>query len=306
MKRAIVPGFMLSAVFFGCSIGPFVQKDTRSVPKFSHVLMIVMENKDFDEVIGNPKAPYFNGLAKDYTLLTDYYAIRHASLPNYLAMISGDTFGVDKDCNDCFINAKSLPDLLEAEGRTWKTYQESLPSPGYLGEASGLYVIRHNPFLYFDPIRKDAERLRRSVVALTDLDQDLKDNSLPDYAFIMPNLCHSGHDCGFETTDKWLETWANKILRSSAFDHDALLVLTFDEGAEALDDTAAPEGGDGGRVATILVSELAKKAYRDSTRYSHYSLLKTIAKAWGLEELRRAADPSTKLILGPWRTPPAR
>lgn len=87
------------------------------VPAFSHVIIIIFENKEFDQVIGNSRMPRFNGLSKQYTLLTRYHAIKHPSLPNYLALVSGETFGIDSDCTDCFVNARSLPDLLEAGGR---------------------------------------------------------------------------------------------------------------------------------------------------------------------------------------------
>ncbi len=92
------------------------------VPDFQHIVMIVFENKEFPRVIGNRSMPVYNQLARDYTLLTQHYAITHPSLPNYLALIGGDTFGITRNCEDCFINAPSLPDLIEASGRTWRTY----------------------------------------------------------------------------------------------------------------------------------------------------------------------------------------
>jgi len=299
MKRGLLFAAAVFVFLGACSTSVSVQTaPSPAVPKFSHVLVIVLENKDYGEVVGNPKAPHINALAKNYALLTDFYSIRHPSLPNYIAMIGGDTFGIAEDCTDCFVNAKSLPDLLEAAGRTWKTYQEGLPSAGFTGTSSGLYVIRHNPFLYFDPIRKDAERLRRSVVPLPELDRDLSEGRLPDYAFIMPDLCHSSHDCGLDAADRWLEEWTKKILAAPAFDRNSLLVVTFDEGSEPLDPSARANGG---RIATILVSPLVVPGFRDATRYTHYSVLKTIAEAWGLEKLRRAADPGTKTIIAPWR-----
>src|SRR5829696_6555945 len=94
------------------------------VPNFDHIVIIIFENKEFGTVIGNPDMPIYNKLAQDYTLLTQFYAITHPSLPNYIAMMGGDTFGIDTNCEDCFINATSLSDLVEASGRTWKTYQE--------------------------------------------------------------------------------------------------------------------------------------------------------------------------------------
>src|SRR5918995_22111 len=138
------------------------------VPNFGHIAIIMFENKEFGSVIGNPLMPTYNRLAREYTLLTQYYAIRHPSLPNYIALMGGDTFGIDTNCNDCFIDAPSLPDLIEASGRTWKTYQEDMPEPCFLG-STHLYAQKHNPFVYFDPIRLNPERCIRSVVPLTQL-----------------------------------------------------------------------------------------------------------------------------------------
>ncbi|MFL7868898.1 MAG: alkaline phosphatase family protein, partial [Anaerolineales bacterium] len=175
---------------------------TPLVPQFEHIVLILFENKEFGSVIGNPTMPLFNRLARDYTLLTQYYAVRHPSLPNYIALIGGDTFGIHSDCNDCFVDAPSLPDLIEASGRTWKTYQEDMPKPCYLGGTLH-YAQKHNPFVYFDPIRLDQERCERSVVPLTDLSADIQAGVLPNFIFITPNLCNDAHDCPLRVADGW-------------------------------------------------------------------------------------------------------
>ena len=98
------------------------------IPDFDHIIMIMFENRDYDQVIGNEDMPVFNQLAEENVLLTNYYAVTtKASLPNYIALIGGDTFGITNNCKDCWIDAPSLPDLLEDAGKTWKTYQEDLP-----------------------------------------------------------------------------------------------------------------------------------------------------------------------------------
>jgi phospholipase C len=272
-----------------------------SVPAFSHVVVIVAENKEFEDVIGSAKMPNFNRWAGQYALLTQYYAVTHPSLPNYLAMISGDFFGIRSDCTDCYIRGKSLPDLLETAGRTWKTYQEGLPEPGFTGSGSGRYAQKHNPFVYFEAIRSDPERCRRSVVPLDSLAADLEQGRLPDFSFIMPDLCNSSHDCGIEVTDAWLGRVVNSIMESPSFDRTSLIVLTFDEGTTARSCCGSPPLAAGGRIATLLISPLVKTGFRDETPYSHYSLLKTIAAAWGLEELRHAADPAVNLISLPFQ-----
>jgi hypothetical protein len=275
----------------------------KGVPKFSHVIIVMMENKESGDVVGNRKMPNFNGWARQYTRLKSYYAITHPSLPNYLALIGGDFYGIQSDCTDCFVNARSLPDLLEAAGRSWKAYMEGLPSAGFLGSSSGRYAMKHNPFVYFEPIRKDPDRLSRSVVPLTELASDLEKKVLPDYSFIMPDLCNSAHDCGLDVTDKWLGKLVDSILGSPAFDSASLLVLTFDEGRTSEGCCGRPKQDGGGRIATILISPLVQAGFEDPTPYSHYSLLKTILRSWGLADLGKTSDPAVSLILAPWKSP---
>jgi phospholipase C len=262
--------------------------------------MIVLENKDYSAVIGSPQMPYFNQLARENVLLTQHYAITHPSLPNYLALIGGDTFGITSDCDHCYINAQSLPDLLEASGRTWKTYQEDLPAPCFLGNR-GSYAQRHNPFIYFDAIRTNAQRCQNSVVALSQLETDLAAGTLPNFSFISPNVCNDSHDCDLKTTDTWLEQLNQKLIPAlEATQQPYLLILTWDEGNgdEACCGLPAKAGG---RVATVLISPQAKTAFQDETPYTHYSLLKTFAAAWTLPALGHAADDNNVLIMAPWK-----
>ena len=252
-----------------------------AIPDFSHIVIVIFENKEFDKVIGNPQMPVYNRLAREYTLLSSHYAVAHPSLPNYIALVSGDTFGIDSDCRDCFVNAPSLPDLIEQSGRTWKTYQEDMPAPCFLGN-KGDYAQKHNPFVYFDPIRLDAARCERSVVPLAELDVDLEAGTLPDFIFISPNLCHDSHDCGLDVSDQWLDGLLKKLLPAlDATGEPYLVALTFDEGNRSGSCCGLPEQA-GGRVATVLLSPQARSGFQDETPYSHYSLLKTISAAWGL------------------------
>ena len=268
------------------------------VPRFSHVAVIVFENKEFTTVIGNKKMPNFNRLAGEYTLLTQHYAIRHPSLPNYIAMIGGDTFGIRSDCTTCYIDAQNLPDLIEQAGLTWKTYQEAMPSPCYL-QGTLRYFQKHNPFIYFDDIRLDQARCEQSVVPLTDLDGDLQSGSLPNFIFITPDICNDAHDCGLEVADAWLQPWVDKLMADPGFARDGLIVLTWDEGQGEHSCCGLSTGG--GRIATVLISPLAKNGFEDATPYTHYSLLRTISEAWGLPLLGHAADAETNLITAPWK-----
>ena len=151
--------------------------------------------------------------------------------------------------------------------------------------------------MYFDSIRLDEERCRRSVVPLTELDADLAAGTLPDYVFITPNLCNSAHDCSLRTADLWLSRVAAYLLVYPAIARDGLIVLTWDEGQGDHGCCGYEPGG--GRVATILISPLARSGFQDDTPYTHYSLLKTISAAWRLPELGLAQE--ANLITLPWK-----
>ena len=271
------------------------------VPEFQHIVTIVFENKEFGTVIGNPQMPYFNELAKSNTLLSQFYAVTHPSLPNYLAMVSGDTFGLTFDCYSCSYDAPSIPDLIEASGRTWKTYQEDMPSACFDGTEYGNYAIKHNPFVYFKPIRLNAERCSRSVVPLTQLPEDLATGQLPNYVFITPNQCNDAHDCDLDVADNWLRNIMLPL--QTALDLEGkpyLIVLTWDEGQGNHSCCGLPQEA-GGRIATILISPQAKTGFEDTTPYTLYSLLKTEAESWHLQYLGHAADAENVLITAPWK-----
>ncbi len=164
------------------------------VPGSGTVFLVVMENKEYGQIVGSNDAPFINQLAQQYTLVEDAFAITHPSLPNYLALLAGDTFGISSDCTTCFVSGPNLVDSLEARGRSWKAYMEDMPGPCFTGAAVGGYALKHNPFLYFQDIRNNPERCQR-VVPLTQLDQDLASGSVPDFAWITPNLTHDMHVC---------------------------------------------------------------------------------------------------------------
>lgn len=279
---------------------PIAVAPSNLVPVFAHIVMIVFENKEFGSVIGSPQMPFFNQLAQTHTLLTAHFAVTHPSLPNYLAMISGETFGLEFNCGKCLFDAVTLPDLVEAGGRTWKTYQEDMPSACYEGPDRGLYAMKHNPFMYFESIRLDPRRCTDGVVPFTQLYADIAAESLPDFAFVTPNLCNSSHDCRLGVADEWLQ--ALMLVLEPALEATAepyLILLTWDEGQGARTCCGMPAQA-GGQIATVLISPQAKQGYQDETLYTHYSVLKTISESWKLPYLGRAADGQHNLITAPW------
>ena len=172
------------------------------VPAFRHVVLAVFENHEATEIAGSPNAPTFNALARRYATLTSYDAVAHPSLPNYLALVSGSTQGITSDCTECIVRGRSLADTLAAAGKTWKTYAEDLPYPGFTGGSAGRYAKKHDPFLYFRDV-VDSRARRNRVVPFTQLGRDLARHRLPDFSLVIPNLCNDMHDCSVATGDAW-------------------------------------------------------------------------------------------------------
>ena len=274
---------------------PFSQNLTpllNGAPSFSHVFIIVLENKEARQILDNPDAPYLNQLAQEYARAEDFYAITHPSLPNYLALIGGDTFGISSDCNTCYVDADNLASQLAAAGRTWKAYMESMPEPCYARDALPEYSVTHNPFLYFNAIRKDPDQCSR-VVPFTQFSTDLQAGDLPDFVWITPNTCNDMHNCSIQTGDAWLQTWTPEILASSAWQNDGVLFITFDEGVSQ---SGCCSFAAGGKIFTLVISPLVKAGFVSTTSYDHYSLLRTIETAWDLPLLGKAASNSTPLM----------
>jgi hypothetical protein len=206
--------------------------------QIKHVIIILMENEEYGDVIGNPSAPYENQLASQYALAGNYFAVSHPSLPNYFALVAGDTFGVTSDCSpvQCALPVKTIANLLDAGGLSWKEYAESMTSNCSQSDSQdGLYVTRHVPFVYFEGITGNSGSGETSdycdahVVPFTQFSNDLASSDLPSYSFITPNICDDAHSCPLSTGDAWLSTVVPGIVGSSSFSSTALFI-TYDEG----------------------------------------------------------------------------
>jgi len=123
-------------------------------PTFSHVILIVEENHSYSEVVGNASMPYFNSLAAQYGLATQYFANAHPSIPNYLLLTTGLTETFDDTFSGTISDDDVARELVRA-GKSWKAYAESIPSVGYVGGDAEPYVRRHNPFSYLSDVRND-------------------------------------------------------------------------------------------------------------------------------------------------------
>ncbi|MFL5736206.1 MAG: alkaline phosphatase family protein [Actinomycetota bacterium] len=272
--------------------------ETVAVPTSSpsRIVVILMENKMYSSIIGSASAPYLNHLAKRNVLLTRYFAVSHPSLPNYLTLTGGSTFGISSDCTTCFVDAGNLASQLSVHGISWRAYMQSMPSPCYKGASSGTlpyeYAAKHDPFMHFLDIRNTS--LCNRVVPFSRFSSDLA-NGLPSFSWISPNECYDMHSCSIAKGDAWLHQWVPKILQGLG--PSGILIIDFDEGGSGTCCSVSPGGG---QVPAVIAGPGAANGVRIGTSADHYSILRLIEDAWSLPRLRIAGASSTPSIKG-WR-----
>jgi acid phosphatase len=262
-----------------------------SSPSVQHVGIVVFENQNYADVVGNSAMPYLNTLIQQNALATQFYANVHPSIGNYFMMTTGQVVNT----NDSFsgtISGDNVTTALNAAGKTWKSYAESLPQAAYVGGDQYPYIKHHNPFAYFDNVRNDSAQ-RDNIVPFTQLSADLSTNSLPDYFLVVPNDLHNGHDCPsggsncplsdrLGTIDSWLQANLRPMLADSNFASHGILIITFDESAN--DNTMG-----GGRIAVVFVGGLVKSDFQSTTIYQFPSLLRFTLKTLGVTTYPGAA-----------------
>ena len=260
-------------------------------------MVIMMENETFSSVIGNASLPYINGtLAGHDLVLQQAFAAAHPSLPNYLDLMSGSTWGVTSDCSpgpQCQGDT-NLPAQLDGAGISWAGYMESMPVAGYTGGDTGddgygdaLYVQHHNPFVYFPGL---AAELTTHVKPLTSMMGDLNATNPPAFVWVSPNMLDDMHDGPLTTGDTWLSEQIPAIQSTSWYRAGGTILLLWDEGQDA--DTSGIAGGAGGHIPGIVISQSLAGAAPDTTPVDDAGILRSIELAYGLPYLNGAADPT--------------
>ena len=268
-------------------------------PAKPHVMVIVLENQEYSAVIGSSTAPYFNQLAAQYGLATDYHARTHPSLPNYIDLIAGSTMDITSDCTDCHTDGDTIVDQVNKAGVHWKAYMGGMPSVCYQGAdyppgTLDGYAKKHNPFLYFDHLRTDASACQDDV-PLSQLGGDLSSGAATPFIWISPSLCDDGHSatCGLAAADKWLQSTMPAILQSSWYAQNGIVIVTFDEGRSDSTSSCCGGGAHGGHIATLVISKSVKPGARMDTPVDHAGTLRTIEALYGVPYLRTANDPQS-------------
>jgi phosphatidylserine/phosphatidylglycerophosphate/cardiolipin synthase-like enzyme/regulation of enolase protein 1 (concanavalin A-like superfamily) len=261
-----------------------------------NAFVIVLENHDWSDIVGNPLAPYINNMLLPQAAHAEHYFNPtgvHPSLPNYLWLEAGQRFGVADDGAPSVhhqATSQHLTTQLEAAGISWKAYEEGISGTVCPLTDSGLYAPKHNPFVYFDDVTDGTSATSAHCIAhvrpYSELAGDLQRNTVPRYTFITPDLCHDMHSCGVDAGDQWLSTELPKILASAAYQHAAVFI-TWDE-SEAT-------GGVDGPIGMIALSLAAKVGYANTIPYTHSSTLRTIQEIFGLTSLLGDAVNATDL-----------
>jgi acid phosphatase len=237
-----------------------------TLPVPSHIVVVMEENHSYSDIIGNTKqAPYMNQLAGQGALMTSSFAITHPSEPNYMALFAGKTFGLTADtCPVSEGTTANLGSELLAAGDTFKGYSEGLPSTGSTTCTSGKYARKHSPWINFSNVPA------ADSLPYTSFPSSSSYASLPTVSFVIPNLNDDMHDGTIAAADTWLKnnisayaTWAQA--------NNSLLIVTWDE-----DDST-----ENNQIPTIIVGQHVKVGHYSET-ISHYSLLATLEKMYGL------------------------
>ena len=253
--RGVAPALLALAVATACQ--PGVQAGPGSTASASpsgpsrHVFVIVLENASSQQAL---QQPYISSLADRYSVATNYHDLGEPSLPNYLAMTSGSTWGItDNEFHS--LPATGIGNQLTRARVSWKAYME-----GFTGDCFDSpypYALKHNPFPYY------GGECPPNVVPMTDLVTDLNGHT-PWLSWITPGLCNDGHDCGVRTADRWLSRVVPQITSSAAWRKDGVLFITWDES----------DTGDG-QVALLVAAP--KMRGEITTRLDHFALLATIS-----------------------------
>jgi hypothetical protein len=237
---------------------------------YDHVVWILMENHSYSEIVGSPSAPYINQLAGECGLATNYFAVSHPSLPNYIALTSGSTQGIADD-KPPSSHPLSVPSIFsQLDPGNWRSLEESMPS-GCDQSDSGEYAVRHNPAAYYTNL-SDCSSLDVPLGTTPDLSAK--------FTFVTPNLIDDMHDGTIQQGDSWLSTFVPKVLSSPEYQAGKTAVyITWDE-----DDSSQSN-----QVATVVVAPSITPGTRSGTLFNHYSMLRTTEEQLGLGLLSNAA-----------------
>jgi phosphatidylinositol-3-phosphatase len=252
------------ACVLGAPAGAGVVGAAQAAPR-EPVVVIVLENKTYSDIVGNAHAPYIQSLIAGGTLYTNYQAAP-GSLPDYLRMTSGvATTSAAKSSDNLF-------NQLQRTGQTWGEYMESMPKACYTQSGPLPYDKTHNPAAYYRDITSTPSACA-NMVPYTSFDPAHPRS----FSYVVPNdndNMHTGSSKSAEIAagDAWLKAHVPAMLSGGA-----LVIVTWDEGRRSDE-----------HVATIAIGGSAGKGVTDAHAYTHFGLLAGLEDAYGVPRLNSA------------------
>lgn len=234
------------------------------VPSWDHVVVIVMENHGYSQVVGH--SPYVDTLIAQCASATNYHGVAYPSLPNYLAMTGGSTFGVHDDGPPSAhpIDAPSIFGQVDS-----RSLEENMVGNCSVTKRS-LYAVKHNPHAYYVPVRAQCQS--RDVPLTYPLDLSAT------FTFITPNMCHDTHNSGCTVAqgDTFLSGLIDKVIASPEYSAGRTAVfLTWD----------TDNRKEGNHIPLVVVAPSAVPGSTDTVSANHYDLIATIEDMLGVSKL---------------------
>ena len=307
MRRLrLLPLLLAGALAAGCTADPVPPRGAGRQPvdaepviswhgradRPTKVLVVVMENQNEEDALA--QMPYLAAMSRRYGYTKEFLATTRPSLPNYLAMFGGSTFGVTDNGSPArhAISGPSVFDRVLAAGKTAKSYAEAMPSNCAL-VPSGRYAVKHNPWPYFsDPgPRANCRRLNVPAGTVTSgpLRSDVVNERLPAVGLLVPDMCNSTHDCALAVGDAWLRSWLQVLMAGPDYRRGRLaIIVTFDE----------DDGVGENAILTTVISPYTSGVVT-TKRFTHYSLTRYFGELTGTPPLRSGATaPSLRATFG--------
>jgi len=241
------------------------------------VLVFIEENHSLSQMRSG--MPYTFGLARQFGYATSYAAIQHPSLPNYIAIAGGQTYGITNDNkpSDNPVTGTSVFGQAVASGKTAAAFVDGMPQSCSTTDGGSDYAVKHNPWAYFT---NERDICQRYDVPVDRLSEAITQGALPNVGMVIPNVCNDAHNCPLGTADAWFESWMTKIFDGPDWRSGHLaVVLTADEDDKSSDNT----------VLTVVIHP-SQRANVVTSPLTHYSLTRLFEEVAGTPFLFGAAS----------------